>query len=150
MPQSFTCLHYHIVFSTKDRRPMIGDDIRERLYEYIGGILVENKSRLVAAGGMPDHIHLLGSISKELSISDAMRLVKTNSSKWVHETFPEYSSFAWQAGYGAFSVSFSNLDSVKEYIANQAIHHRKIGFKEEFIALLKRHEIEFDERYLWE
>ncbi len=150
MPQSFTCLHYHIVFSTKDRRPLIGDDIRERLYEYIGGILIENKSRLVAAGGMPDHIHLLASISKELSISDAMRLVKTNWSKWVHETFPERGTFGWQAGYGAFSVSFSNLDSVKKYIANQVIHHWKIGFKEEFIALLKRHDISFDERYLWE
>jgi REP element-mobilizing transposase RayT len=150
MPQSFTCLHYHIVFSTKDRRPMIGDDMRERLHEYIGGILVENKSKLVAAGGMPDHIHLLASISKELSISDAMRLVKTNSSKWVHETFPELESFAWQAGYGAFSVSFSNLDSVKKYIANQAKHHRKVGFKEEFVTLLKRHDIEFGERYLWD
>ena len=97
MPQSFTCLHYHIVFSTKDRRPMIGVDIRDRLYEYIGGILVENKSLLVAAGGMPDHIHILASISKERSIADAMRLVKTNSSKWVHETFPKNDSFAWQA-----------------------------------------------------
>jgi REP element-mobilizing transposase RayT len=150
MPQSFTCLHYHIVFSTKDRRPLIGDDIRERLHGYIGGILVENKSRLIAAGGMPDHIHLLASISKELPIADAMRVVKTNSSKWVHETFPEYRSFAWQAGYGAFSVSYSNLDSVKKYIANQEEHHRKVGFKEEFIALLKRHDLEFDERYLWD
>ena len=149
MPQSFTCLHYHIVFSTKDRRPMIGDDIRDRLYEYIGGILVENKSLLVAAGGMPDHIHILASISKERSIADAMRLVKTNSSKWVHETFPKNDSFAWQAGYGAFAVSYSSLDSVKKYIADQATHHRRIGFKEEFIALLRRHDVEFDERYLW-
>jgi REP element-mobilizing transposase RayT len=99
---------------------------------------------------MPDHIHLLASISKELPIADAMRVVKTNSSKWMHETFPEYCSFAWQAGYGAFSVSYSNLDSVKKYIANQEEHHRKVGFKEEFIALLKRHDLEFDERYLWD
>jgi REP element-mobilizing transposase RayT len=149
MPQSFTCLHYHIVFGTKDRRPMIGDDIRNRLYEYIGGIVSENKSRLVAIGGMPDHVHLLVSVSKELSISDALRLIKTNSSKWVHETFPEHGAFAWQAGYGAFAVSFSNVDAVKRYIADQETHHRRVDFKTEFMTLLKRHEIEFEERYLW-
>src|SRR5258708_34358928 len=82
--------------------------------------------------------------------SPTMRLVKTNSSKWVHETFPELGTFGWQAGYGAFSVSYSGLDSVKKYIANQAKHHREIGFKEEFIALLKRHDLVFDERYLWD
>src|SRR5262245_26797848 len=106
MPQSFTSLHYHIVFSTKDRRTMISDDIRLRRYKYIGGVLKENKSRLIAIGGMPDHIHLLASVDKELSISAALRLIKTNSSKWVHETFPKY-PFAWQSGYGAFAVSFS-------------------------------------------
>src|SRR6516162_1040624 len=113
MPQSFTCLHYHIVFSTKDRRPTIAEDIRERIYKYIAGILNENKSRLIAAGGMPDHVHLLVSVSKELSISDLLRVIKTNSSKWVHESFPQHLAFAWQAGYGAFAVSFSNLDTVK-------------------------------------
>jgi REP element-mobilizing transposase RayT len=150
MPQSFTCLHYHIVFSTKDRRPTIADDICERLYKYIGGSLSENKSRLVAVGGMSDHIHLLASMSKELSISDALRVIKTNSSKWVHETFPKHSAFAWQAGYAAFAVSFSNLDTVRRYIADQEMHHRRVDFKTEFMTLLKRHEIEFEETYLWE
>lgn len=91
MPQSFTSLQFHIVFSTKDRRPLITDDIRERLYKYIGGILDENGSKLLAVGGIPDHIHLLASINKELSISAALRIIKSNSSKWVHETFPQHS-----------------------------------------------------------
>lgn len=148
MPQSFTSLHYHIVFSTKERRAMITEDIRDRLYKYIGGILDENGCKLLAVGGMPDHIHILASINKELSISAAIRLIKSNSSKWVHETFPKHRSFGWQAGYGAFAVSFSNLDAVKKYIANQAAHHGKVDFKEEFVMLLKRHEIKFEERYL--
>ena len=150
MPQSFTCLHYHIVFSTKDRRPTIAEDIRERIYKYIAGILNENKSRLIAVGGMPDHVHLLVSVSKELSISDVLRVIKTNSSKWVHESFPQHLAFAWQAGYGAFAVSFSNLDTVKRYIANQETHHRRVDFKTEFMTLLTRHEIEFEEKYLWD
>ena len=150
MPQSFTSLHHPLVFSTKDRRPMIADDIRQRLYDYIGGILDENGSKLLAIGGMPDHIHILASISKELSISTALRLIKSNSSKWVHEEFPIHRSFAWQAEYGAFAVSFSQRKTVKSYLAKQARHHRKVDFKKEFVALLKRHEIEFDERYLWE
>jgi REP element-mobilizing transposase RayT len=149
MPQSFTSLHYHIVFSTKDRRPMIVDDIRQRLYDYIGGILDENKSKLIAVGGMPDHIHILGSLNKELSISTALRLIKSNSSKWIHETFAKHRAFAWQTGYGAFAVSFSQLDIVKRYIANQANHHRKVDFKQEFETLLKLHKIEFEEQYLW-
>ena len=129
---------------------MIGDDFRDRLRAYIGGILDENDSRLIAAGGMPDHIHLLASINKELSISAALRLIKSNSSKWVHETFPDHREFGWQAGYGAFAVSFSQLDTVKKYIANQATHHRKVTFKDEFEMLLKKHELEFDEKYLWD
>jgi REP element-mobilizing transposase RayT len=89
------------------------------LYDYIGGILNENDSKLLAIGGMPDHIHMLASLNKELSVSAALRFIKSNSSKWVHEEFPKHRSFAWQAGYGAFAVSFSNLEAVKKYIANQ-------------------------------
>jgi REP element-mobilizing transposase RayT len=99
---------------------------------------------------MPDHIHLLASINKELSISAALRIIKSNSSKWIHETFPDHKSFAWQAGYGAFAVSFSGIDAVQAYIAGQAEHHRKLDFKQEFEALLRRHQIEYEERYLWD
>jgi putative transposase len=129
---------------------MITSDIQERLYKYCGGILNENKCKLLAVGGMPDHIHLLASINKELSISAVLRILKSNSSKWVHENFPKHKSFAWQAGYGAFAVSFSGLHTVDAYIANQEEHHRKTDFKKEFLTLLERHEIEYDERYIWD
>src|SRR5436309_6732655 len=122
MPQSLASLNFHLVFSTKNRQPLIGGEIRSRLYEYLGGILRAEKSVLLAAGGMPDHVHLLASLSRELSIAETLRLIKANSSKWVHETFPDRQQFGWQAGYGAVSVSFSNLPHVKSYIARQADH----------------------------
>jgi REP element-mobilizing transposase RayT len=150
MPQSFACLHYHLIFSTKDRRPLITPDLQPRLYEYIGGILRDTESALLAAGGMPDHVHLLVRLDKQLSISDALRVIKTNSSKWVHETFPEHAAFAWQSGYAAFTVSLSGLPEVKAYLAGQAEHHRMRSFQEEFIAFLKKHGLEYDEKYLWE
>ena len=150
MPQSFVSLHLHVVFSTKHRTPTITPDLQPRLYEYIGGILRGEKCSLLAAGGMPDHVHLLASLSKTVSISDALRLIKSNSSKWVHETFSKKQDFAWQTGYGAFAVSYSNLEDVKRYIANQAEHHRVRTFQEEFIALLNRHHVEFDEQFLWD
>ena len=130
MPQSFGALHFHLVFSTKNREPMIDADLQPRHYEYMGGILRAEKSVLLAAGGMSDHVHLLVSLSRELSIAETVRLVKANSSKWIHQTFPERAAFAWQAGYGAFSVSLSNLPDVKTYLARQAEHHRVCSFQE--------------------
>ena len=149
MPQSFTCLHFHFIFSTKDRLPSIAPDLQPRLFEYIGGIFRAEKGCLVAAGGMLDHVHLLASLSKEMSVSEAMRIIKANSSGWIHDTFPDKQDFGWQAGYGAFAVSYSNIDVVKQYIARQAEHHRVKSFQEEFIEFLKRHNIQYDERYLW-
>ena len=102
MPQSLGALYFHLVYSTKHREPWIDPDLQSRLYEYIGGILRAEKSLLLDAGGMPDHVHLLVSLSRELSIAEAIRLIKANSSKWVHATFPTMGQFAWQAGYGAF------------------------------------------------
>src|SRR5579884_4053063 len=150
MPQSFGSLYVHLVFSTKGRQPWIDADLESRLYEYMGGILRAEKSALLAAGGMPDHLHLLVSVSCVLNIADTLRLIKANSSKWIHETFPERQQFAWQAGYGAFSVSFSNLPQVKGYIARQAEHHRVRTFQDEFREFLRRHELEWDERYVWD
>jgi REP element-mobilizing transposase RayT len=129
---------------------MLDAEIRPRLHEYMGGILRAEKSVLIAAGGMPDHVHLLVSLSRELSIAETLRLLKANSSKWIHETFPSHVQFAWQAGYGAFSVSFSNLPAVKDYIARQAEHHRVRSFQDEFRELLRRHELAWDERYVWD
>jgi putative transposase len=150
MPQSLASLNLHLVFSTKNRQPLIDADIQSRLYEYIGGILRAEKSVLLAAGGMPAHVHLLVSLSRELSIAETVRLVKANSSKWIHGTFPDRQHFAWQAGYGAFTVSFSNVPDVKNYIARQADHHRIRTFQEEVREFLRRHEIEWDERYVWD
>jgi REP-associated tyrosine transposase len=149
LPQSFTCLHYHLIFSTKQRAPLITPNLQPRLYDYIGGIIRGQDGCLLAAGGMPDHIHLLARLSKEMSVSEALRVIKTNSSKWVHETFPDQHAFAWQIGYAAFCVSYSGLESVKHYIASQAEHHRTVPFQDELRTFLRRHQIEFDERYLW-
>jgi putative transposase len=150
MPQSFVSLHCHLVFSTKHRQPLIDNDLPSRLFEYIGGVARGLNSTLIAAGGMPDHVHLLVSMNKEIAVSNYLREIKAESSKWIHQTFPERREFAWQAGYGAFAVSYSQIDEVKKYIDNQVEHHRVRTFQEEFVAMLKKHHIEFDERYLWD
>src|ERR1044071_2828393 len=149
VPQSYTSLYHHFIFGTKNRQPLIGIELQERLYAYIGGIIRSEMGTLIAAGGMPDHIHLLASLHGQASTSELMRLVKTNSSKWVHESFDDRREFAWQDGYGAFSVSFSALDRVKQYIHEQEMHHRKLTFEEEFAEFLNKHNIPYDERYLW-
>lgn len=149
MPQSYCAQYIHFVFSTKGRQPFILPHLHARLYSYIGGILKNENSSLLAVGGTNDHLHLLVAHNKETSLSQTMRLIKANSSKWVHETFPDLSHFAWQSGYGAFSVSHSNLDQVKFYLRQQQEHHRTHTFQDEFLAFLCRHEIPFEERYLW-
>jgi len=149
MPQSFACLHYHLIFGTKGRAPVLEDDLRPRLYEYIGGIARGFGGIIEAAGGMPDHVHLLASLDRQTSVADAARSIKANSSKWIHETFPAMADFAWQSGYGAFTVSHSHLERVRGYIARQAEHHRRITFQEEFRAFLDRHGIPYDERHPW-
>ena len=146
MPQSFASLHVHLVFGTKNRAPLINDQIASRLYQYVGGVVRSEKSVLVAAGGMPDHVHLLVSLNKTTATADIVRAVKANSSRWIHETFAEQRTFAWQTGYGAFAVSYSNVADVQGYIARQVEHHRQQTFEEEFLALLERHHIEFDKR----
>jgi putative transposase len=150
MPQSYACLHHHLIFSTRHRTPILDADLSSRLFQYIGGILRNEGSVLVAAGGTTDHVHLLASLSREASIAETLRLIKANSSRWVHETFPDRGGFAWQAGYGAFAVSYSHLERVRVYLAGQAEHHRTVTFQEEFRRFLMRHHIAFDERYLWD
>ncbi len=140
----------HCVFSTKQRRPLITPGLREQLYQYIGGIARENKIILIAAGGVEDHVHILIALPRTMSISKAMQLIKGGSSKWIHDTFPEHRLFEWQEGYGAFSVSLSNQEKVVSYINNQPEHHKKQDFQAEFIAFLKAHEIEYDERSIFD
>ena len=150
MPQSFGCMNCHIIFSTKNREPLILPDFAPRVYQYIGGTARNTGNTLMAAGGMPDHVHLLVSLGKQSCIADVVRDLKSNSSRWIHETFADLRGFAWQTGYGAFAVSYSNLDQIRQYIANQQEHHRVHTFKEEFMAFLKRHNLEYDERYVWD
>jgi len=150
MPQSFAAMYAHIIFSTKNREPSIDASWQPRLYEYIGGIAKNNNLVLLSAGGVADHVHLLISIGREWSVADLVRLLKSNSSKWVHEEIPGNQSFAWQAGYGAFSVSQSQVPSVKKYIAGQEQHHLLKTFKEEFLEFLKKHDLPYDERYVWD
>jgi REP element-mobilizing transposase RayT len=150
MPQSFSSLHCHVIFSTKDRAPSLVESLRDRLYSYIGGIVTSEGCALLAAGGVADHVRLLVSISRETSIAELVRQIKGSSSKWVNENFPELRRFAWQAGYGAFTVSYSHISRVKSYIATQAEHHRTMTFQEEYLVFLRRHHIPFDERYLWD
>jgi len=150
MPQSFASIHLHIVFSTKNREAWLTGSFAEETYKYIGGTLRKNGCVLVSAGGMPDHVHLLVSMSREVSAAQIVRNVKSNSSRWIHETFAEQSTFAWQAGYGAFAVSYPNLTSVRDYIANQKSHHTKETYKDEFRSFLLRHAIEWDEKYVWD
>lgn len=148
MSSTYTKLLYHCIFSTKNRRAIITKEIRERLYPYIGGILSEHRARLVAGGGTEDHVHLLLELPATLAVADAMRVVKANSSKWVRETFPTAVPFAWQTGYAAFTVSESSADTVVRYIERQVEHHQGRGCSEELIGLLRRHRIDYEERYV--
>jgi REP element-mobilizing transposase RayT len=150
MPQSFTSLHYHLVFSTKYREPTITPPLRPRLYDYLGGIVRGEGGVLLAAGGVADHVHLLARLHQQTAPADLLRILKANSSKWVHDTFPDSGRFGWQTGYGAFSVSYSQLETVKGYVARQEDHHRRVTFQDEFRLFLTRHGIGFDERYLWD
>ena len=146
---SYISSSFHCVFSTKERRPLITPELRERLWPFLGGIARQNEMRAIEVGGVSDHVHILLSLPATMAISKALQLIKGGSSKWIHETFPEQHDFAWQVEYGAFSVSVSQLDKTIEYIRGQEAHHRKMTFQEEFLALLKKHRIEYDDRYLW-
>lgn len=148
MANTYTSLHSHVVFSTKHREPCLSAPVRDRLWPYLGGIARENDMIALEIGGVADHVHLLLAIPPSLSVSKAVQLIKGGSSHWIKDAFPEFSAFAWQDGYGAFSVSHSQLDHVRAYIRDQAEHHRTRSFAEEYRAFLERHEVEFDERYL--
>jgi putative transposase len=147
---TYTNLLFHLIYSTKYRKPAIRPEWQDNLYGYIGGIIREQKGTLLKIGGVEDHVHLLAKLSPTIAISDVLRTIKTNSSKWINERGDVTRKFEWQSGYAAFSVSESQSPTVANYIDNQAEHHRKKSFEEEFLAILEKHNIEFDMRYVFE
>lgn len=147
MPHTYSNLIFHIVFSTKDRRPLITTELRSRLYEYIGGTVRGLGGILIEIGGVSDHVHLLVILKPKIFLPDFMRELKSCSSKWANELTE--GKFAWQNGYGAFSVGKSQIPSVQRYVRNQEVHHQKLDFRAEFIQMLESSGIEFDEQYLW-
>ena len=150
MAGTFTKLWYHLVFSTNNRANLITAELQPRLHEYLGGIVRSAGGTALEIGGVPDHVHLLVRWRADEAVSDLLRRVKRNSSAWIHETIPGQQAFRWQEGYGAFSVSHSNVERVQRYIAGQTEQHRAQSFQDEFLEFLRRHEIEYDERYVWE
>jgi putative transposase len=146
MSHAFTKNHLHVVFSTKERRRSISKEVQPQLWSYMAGICKNQKMVPLAVGGIEDHVHLLFHLPPTLTLSKAISLIKANSSKWMNE---HGRGFAWQEGYGAFGVSESNLGAVAKYIRNQEKHHAKISFEDEFLALLKKHGIEFDLKYVF-
>ncbi|MBK8207437.1 MAG: IS200/IS605 family transposase [Planctomycetes bacterium] len=150
MGHTYTNLSYHLVFSTKDRLPLISKVAQPRLYAYIGGIIRELKGETLAIGGVEDHVHILCRLGTAVSMADALRQIKGSSSKWANDELKLDTKFAWQTGYAAFTVSQSKIGNVEKYIAEQQDHHRQRGFKDELLDFLQKHGIEYDERYLWD
>lgn len=141
MPHSFVSSVYHIVFSTKQRTQLIRPDLQARLWNYLAAIARNHNVHVLAIGGTDNHVHLLLELGADMKLADVVRTLKGNSSRWLRETKP---LFAWQEGYGAFSVSPSQLDRVKNYIANQSEHHRTRSYKDEFLAMLQAANIRFE------
>jgi putative transposase len=149
MADTLTNLLFHIVFSTKDREPLIRPAFRDELQKYIAGIVRNEGGVLLGVGGMPDHLHLVTKFKSDRSVAEMVRLIKANSSKWVNEEHGAAGRLAWQIGYGAFTVSRSQLDALLNYVANQESHHRVRSFQDEYREFLIKHGVEFDEKYLW-
>ena len=149
MAQTFTHLLTHVIFSTKQRRLSLKAEIRPRLFSYMGGIIRDLGGKALIINGTSDHVHFLVSMPATISVAEMMRIVKAKSSRWVRRQFPSKNGFAWQAGYGAFSVSHSHMEAVNEYIAGQEEHHRKVSFQDELLSFLRKQGIEFDKRYIW-
>lgn len=147
MPDTYTQLRYHVVFGTKHRVPSIPVDLQDELYAYFGGLLAEQGGILLAAGGMPDHVHLLIGLRDTHSVAEVMQRLKASSSRWMKDRSERNGYFSWQAGYGAFSVSKSKVPAVRAYLARQEAHHRKLTFGEELEELLRKHGVEVDPRF---
>ena len=151
MPQSLSAVYIHLVFSTKDRRPLLRDKpTRDALHSYLGGVSKQLDCPPLLVGGVEDHVHLLARFGRTITQAEWVKELKRVSNLWLKEHGRDYADFEWQGGYADFSVSQSKLPEVKDYIAGQEEHHPKIGFQDELRALLRKHEIEWDEKYVWD
>jgi len=150
MSQSLARIYLHVVFSTKGHQRYLKRDICIELYDYISKVILESGSYVVKIGGCEDHLHVLVDLSKTESLSSLIEIMKKRSSKWIKTKGKFYSDFSWQRGYGGFSISQSNIDIVKKYIDNQEEHHKKVTFKDEFRMLLKKYNVSYDEKYVWD
>jgi putative transposase len=149
MAHTYISNYQHFVFSTKNRVKILTPEIRIRLWHYMGGISKNNNIIPVAIGGHDDHCHALLLLPATMTLAKTAQLIKGISSKWLSETYPELSAFKWQDAYGAFSVSISQVDQTIAYIQKQEEHHKRLTFQEEYISFLKKHNIDYDERYIW-
>jgi REP element-mobilizing transposase RayT len=150
MPQSLARLHVHLIFSTKNRKRLITDPVRDSLHAYMATVLQNLGCPSVLSNSVEDHVHIFFELARTVSVSQTVEDVKKSSSKWIKTQGTEFAGFAWQAGYGAFAVSESNVPCVRDYIAGQQEHHRRKSFQEEYRAFLDRHGVAFDERYVWD
>ncbi len=149
MSHSYSYCLFHCVWSTQQRQNSIPPDVQAGLWPYMGGIARQNGFATVVFGGTPNHVHALLSLPATMPVAKAIQLTKAGSSKWLHDNHPELRRFAWQEGYGAFSIGVSQLDDTKRYISRQAEHHAVRGFEDEYTAFLRRHQIEYDPRYVF-
>jgi REP element-mobilizing transposase RayT len=149
MGQSLIRNYVHIIFSTKNRLRYIKEDRKEIIFSYIGALCNKKKCQVLRVGGYEDHIHILCLLDKNITLVDLIRFIKTNSSRWIKGKFPEINSFAWQEGYGSFSINPQQIELVIEYIDKQKIHHGKVTFEGEYLAFLKKYNIDYDERFIW-
>lgn len=150
MPQSLAQVILHIVFSTKNRAPLITNAVESELYAYLGGICNNQKCPVILINGVSDHIHILCGMSRTLTIADLLEELKTNSSKWIKTKSPDLSKFSWQNGYGVFSVDWRNTDKVKKYISTQKEHHAKVTFQNEYRRVLRDYGVQSDEKHVWD
>jgi putative transposase len=150
MPQSLASVLVHLVYSTKNRVPSIMPEIEGELYAYQGAVLREMDCPCLTINGTADHLHMLFSLARTVALSDLVEEVKKRSSKWLKTKSPTLRSFQWQTGYGAFSIGRSGVEGLKRYIADQKEHHRKTSFEDEYRSLLKKYQVDFDERYVWD
>jgi REP-associated tyrosine transposase len=150
MPQSLSSILIHLVFSTKNRQPLITETIESELFQYLGGIFRNCKCPSLLIGGDQDHIHTLFALSRNCSVAEIVKEIKSSSSKWLKGKGDEFQHFQWQTGYGAFSVGQSGVEELKHYIANQKEHHSRTSFEDEFRLLCRKYKVEIDERFVWD